>query len=301
MQDEADPVRQPEVDTYRDEGATCIRGAFSGAWVRRLRAAHDRLVERCDAVAVLDPVRGSRTARLAGDARFPALQYQRSAAGTFGLRNAVFHDPDFAAWLWESPAAAIVARVIGASRLQFWFDQSFCKEGGSPESASAWHTDIGSFSFLGQQLPSFWVALTDVGRDDAPLQTIVGSHRDPRMFRPVFGREGVPLPPGYAELEEIHAVLRRPSTVVRTWELQAGDALLIHPFCQHASLPNTSSRGCRIGFSSRWLGDDVTWQKRAMTFDYPDDPRFANVRQGEPAPLEGCPLLWPPQARRPAG
>lgn len=288
------PVVSPkDVETYREEGATCIRGAFSAAWVARLRAAHERLVERCERSAITDPARGLRTARIAGDARFPALMYNRSPAGTFGLRNAVFHDPDFAAWLWESDAAAIVAEVIGSSRLQFWFDQSFCKEGGSPESASAWHTDIGSFSFLGQHLPSFWIALTDVGPQDAPLQTVVGSHRDPRMFRPVFGREGVPLPPGYAELSEIHAVVARPSTLIRTWEVQAGDAMLIHPFCYHASLPHTSTSGSRIGFSSRWLGDDVTWQKREMTFDYPDDPRFADVRQGEPAPLGGFPRVWP--------
>ncbi|MCU0758982.1 MAG: phytanoyl-CoA dioxygenase family protein [Steroidobacteraceae bacterium] len=291
-------VTDEEVATYREEGCTRIRGAFPREWVQRLLAAHERLVERCEAVAVVNPATGTRSARIGATERIPALQYTRSPSGAFGIRNAVFHDPDFAAWLWESPAAEIVARTIGSTRLQFWFDQTFCKAaGGAPESASAWHTDIGSFSFLGQHLPSFWIALTDVGPDDAPLQTVPGSHRDPRMFRPVFGREGVPLPPGYAELEEIVRAVRDPATPIRTWEVEAGDALMIHPFCWHASLPNTGRGGARIGFSSRWLGDDVTWQKREMTFDYPDDPRFRDVRQGEAAPLEGFPYVWPRQSR----
>jgi hypothetical protein len=283
------------VEQYAEEGATMIPGAFAGAWARRLLAAHDRLCERA-AAAAQPTARGHRMYSAGADEHRPALQYMASPDGGFSLRNAVFHDPDFAAWLRESPAAELVGRVTGARTVRFWFDLSFGKEGDRPEVATAWHTDIGSFSFLGDQLPSFWIALTDVPEDNAPMITLAGSHADKRQFRPVFGREEDPLPEGYAELAEIRRAVEAPGAPLRTWPMQAGDVLLIHPYCYHASLPRTHAAGRRLGFSSRWLGDDVRWVKRELTFDYPEDPRFRNVRQGEPAPDDGFPVLW----RRPA-
>lgn len=285
---------RPDAETiaqYQTEGAAVVRGAFANGWADRLLAAHDRLCARADAVAKPDPTGTKRIARIAKDGA-PSLDYVRTDDGAFSLRNAVFHDEDFAAWLTGSGVAELTGLMMGGASAHFWFDLSFGKEGDRPETATPWHTDIGSFSFYGQHLPSVWIALTDVPEDNAPMLTAARSVEDARMFRPVFGREGVALPEGYAELSDMSAALDAGRYPVKSWPMQAGDCLFIHPFCWHASLPRLAGAGRRIGFSSRWLGSDVVWAKREMTFDYPDDPRFARIAQDRPPPEDGFPALW---------
>lgn len=290
-------VPKHAIEQYREEGATVVRGAFA-AWVPRLIAAHDRLQARLEAVAKVGP-NGALFGKIEHADGFPPLTLSASK-GHFGIRNAVFADPDFHAWMLESPAADIIGQVIGATRLQFWWDQSFCKTADAPpEAATAWHTDSGSFSFVGDMLPSFWMAGTDVGWNNAPLITVAGSHRDKRWFRPVFGKDDVnPLPENYAERSEIMRVVDDPKTTIRVWTVEAGDCLIIHPYTYHASLPPGEKAGRRIGLTSRWLGDDIRWKLRSMTFTYPDDKRFANIEQDKPAPEDGFPIVWrAPSAR----
>lgn len=283
-------IDQKYIDSYQQEGAVLIPGVFTD-WVDHLRGAHDRLEKELRAVAEPMPG-GSIRATLGGTDELPPMNYSSSADGGFSIRNAAFHDADFIKWRDESPAAAVVGQVCQSKHVQFWFDLSFGKRGNQTEGATPWHTDIGSFSFVGDQLPSFWIALTDVPANNAPMITVVGSHRDKRHFRPVFGRENTALTENYAELSEMEKVANAPATEKRVWAAKAGDVVLIHPYCYHASLPRTDEAGMRLGYSSRWLGDDVTWQKREMTFDYPDDPRFANIELGKPAPTETFPIMW---------
>ena len=280
-----------DIQTYREEGATCVKGALRD-WVPRLLAAHDRMQERLEAIAADTP--NGRHAKIDHPEGFPPLTYSFGQGGHFGIRNAVFADPDFEAWRAESPAAHVIGQVIGARTLQFWWDQSFCKVADAPPGAATpWHTDAGSFSFVGEMLPSFWIAGTDVGPDSAPLLTVAGSHRDTRHFRPVFGREEVKvLPENYAELDEIHKVVSDPQTDIRTWTVEAGDCLVIHPRTYHASATPTPNAGRRIAFTSRWLGDDIRWNLREMTFEYPDDKRFDNIVQGAPPPEDAFPIVW---------
>lgn len=284
-------VAQADIDTYRREGAVAVKGAFRH-WVPRLLAAHDRLQEKLERVAKVVPQ--GRTAKIDNPDGYPPLTYNFGQGGHFGIRNAVFADPDFRDWMLNSPAADIIGQVIGAKTLQFWWDQSFCKTADAPaEAATPWHTDSGSFSFIGEMLPSFWIAATDVGPDNAPLITVAGSHNDKRWFRPVFGKDDVKeLPENYYERDEIMKVVNDPNTVIRTWTLEAGDCLIIHPYTYHASLPPKPGAGRRIGLTSRWLGDDIRWNLRAMTFTYPDDKRFKNIAQGQPPPEDGFPILW---------
>ncbi len=284
-------VSSEAIASYQQEGAVLIEGAFR-QWVPRLLAAHDRLVEKLERVASDGP--GGRTARINNPPGCPPLTYNAQSGGMFGVRNAVFADSDFFEWMRDSPAAAIVGQVVGAKTVQFWWDQSFCKTADArPEAATPWHTDSGSFSFVGNMLPSFWIAGTDVGPDNSPLLTVVGSHRDTRWFRPVFGKDDVKLlPENYAERTEILNVVAKPDTQIRTWTMRAGDCLVIHPYTYHASARPAPGAGRRIGLTSRWLGDDIRWKLRDMTFTYPDDPRFANIRQDQPPPTDAFPVLW---------
>lgn len=292
-------VPKDAIEQYREEGATVVRGAFRH-WVPRLLAAHDRMQTRLEAVANKAP-HGPMFGKIENPDGYPPLTMS-AADGHFGIRNAVFADKDFHDWMLYSPAADIIGQVIGATRLQFWWDQSFCKTADAPpEAATPWHTDSGSFSFVGDMLPSFWMAGTDVGWNNAPLITVSGSHRDKRWFRPVFGKDDVKeLPENYFERSEIMKAVDDPKTTIRVWTVEAGDCLVIHPYTYHASLPPGEKAGRRIGLTSRWLGDDIRWNLRSMTFTYPDDKRFAHIEQGKPAPEDGFPIVWRSPTRRAA-
>jgi len=291
-------VPREAIETYVREGATCVPGAFAD-WVDRLLAAYDRVAAQCDALMasgsggrIATLKNGSRSIFLDNPPGFPPLRRTRNPNGESSLRHVVWHDPDFAAWLTDSPAASIVAQVIGSTGVRFWWDQFFNKAGDNPAAATTWHHDIGSFSFYGMQLPSLWIALTDVDIDNAPLMTVVGSHlRTEVMYRPVTGAENVPLCEGYAELSDLHAIVEHKDTQIRTWTVRAGDALVIHPYTFHASLPRQGHAGRRVAYTSRWLGDDVVWRKRPMTFDYPDDPRCHGVVQDRPPPDSTFPVF----------
>ncbi|MCC5868067.1 MAG: phytanoyl-CoA dioxygenase family protein [Gammaproteobacteria bacterium] len=285
------PVSAEIVETYRQEGAVLVRGAFSD-WVPRLKAAHQRLETRLTAISTKTPA--GLSARIESPKGFPPLTFNESADGHFGIRNAAFFDEDFQDWMNNSCAASIVGQVTESRFVRFWWDQSFCKRSdATPKGATPWHTDSGSFSFTGQALPSLWIAGTEVTKDNSPILTVAGSHRDQRWFRPVFGKEHVKiLPDNYAELDELLEVVARPDTVIRCWPMLAGDCLLIHPHTYHASAEPVRGSGERIGFTSRWLGDDVVWKPREMTFSYPDDCRFTNIVPGEPPPDADFPIVW---------
>ena len=87
-------------------------------------------------------------------------------------------------------------------------------------------------------------------------------------------------------------VIPHPDLIARAQQARIGDALVIHPFTYHASLPRNPGAGRRVAYSSRWLGDDVIWWKREMTFTYPDDRRFDKVEQGKAPPQSTFPIMW---------
>jgi ectoine hydroxylase-related dioxygenase (phytanoyl-CoA dioxygenase family) len=217
-------ISQLQRQDYETEGVVLIEQAFSPQWVARLTTAFDRLQERIRAGLPLphcgDP--GVRDADGDFDAR----------TGRAHLRNAAPHDSDVRAWAVESPAADLVASLLGVSTVQLWYDLWFCKEaGGGIEAATPWHHDSVGHCFEGPHIPSLWIALSDVGPDDAPLLTLPGSHRDPRLFPPPYrpGKEHWPLAEGYTPIEVMHAEVAVQTSRVQTWTVRAGDCLLIHP------------------------------------------------------------------------
>ena len=65
-------VDPKDIETYQNEGATCVKGAFRG-WVSRLLAAHDRLKERLESVATETP--SGKAAKIENPDGYPPLTY----------------------------------------------------------------------------------------------------------------------------------------------------------------------------------------------------------------------------------
>jgi len=278
------PVTAEHLRTYAEEGAVLVPGAFSTAWVERLTGAIDRIVAQ---------VRAEGIEAFAGSTTQNALSMD-DREGAIILRNLMHHAPEFGEWLQASAAARIVATVIGADNVRFWMDASFLKEGTQPGTATPWHNDVCTFPFWGEHMPSFWVALTDVPEDNAPMRTLTGSHRDPFRYHSPLSRQDIPTPAGYRPWSELLERAEAADAPIRVWPAQAGDAMLIHPKTIHSSLPRRSSApGRRLAFTTRWLGSDVVWQPDELAVRIPSLDNHPLMRRGCPPPEELFPVLWP--------
>jgi hypothetical protein len=262
--------------TYRDDGVVHIPGLLAQDWVERLVSviskARETLTGSGASPSGLAP--GSR--RLSG---MHTAEFS-SAPGRFTIR-----------WLWrdldavrsfftDSDVAPVVAAVIGAKRLQYWYDLTFIHDPQADGAGSPWHHDIAAFPCKGTQIPSLWIAMSDITRDMAPLECIRGSHRNPIMFRPpVYVDPQKPTPPGYGDMPDVEGRIAAGEYQRISWDVKAGDALLIHPYTLHGSPSNRADRP-RIAFTTRWAGDDVVWRPDAFSMAVPGVD-LASVPVGE--------------------
>jgi len=277
-------VEQRHIEEYSQIGCTRVEGVFGPDWVERLLGAVDRVHEafkagRPLALVAEPPTQNPPTIHLTGE-------------GGVQLRNCMYADRAFLDWLTDSPAAETVGRLMGADHVRFWMDATFIKAGGDAEAATPWHNDVCTFPFVGEHLPSFWVALTDVSRENAPMITLAGSNKDGWRYHSPLSRQDLTLP-GYRPWDELLARTKAPDADVRVWEARAGDILLIHPKTIHASLPRAPGLpGRRVAFTTRWIGSDVVWQPDALSASIPrlsDNPAMV---PGRPAPEALFPVLW---------
>ncbi len=274
---------------YAEHGIVHLPGAFDTRWVTDMTQAIDRVVAKAQDPAyqrdVDFPYAPQNPLMVAGGAGGVEV------GGTMAL-NVVAHDPVFARWITESPAAELVARLTRSRSVRYWQDAVFIKGGGG-EDGTPWHNDYCTWAFAGEQLPILWVALTDVGPDDAPLVTIRGSHQDAWRYYSPMSKPGLPVTDQYHAWDELLAKAADPAAIRDMWCVQAGDALLLHSKLIHSSAPRRNAApGRRLSFSTRWLGDDAIWAPDEYCFPIPklmNDPR---MQAGKPPPTELFPVIW---------
>ncbi len=165
-----------------------------------------------------------------------------------------------------------VARITRTKQLRFWFDLTFIHEAGQQNNMGAgtpWHHDVAAFTFKGLQLPSLWMALTPADAERSRLLFIDKSHKtSPGYYRtpdnpaPANGEKD-----GFLEVPDFDQLIAEGKEQVITWDVQPGDAIMIHPYTVHGAKGNTgkdaSSR--RVAITTRWLGDDVRFLPKSYT------------------------------------
>ena len=277
-------VRREHIEQYAAEGCTRVEGVFDVAWVERLRDALDRIEATF--------ARGETPDLVADPPTQNPPSVHRTGNGGVQLRNCMYADQVLLGWLTTSPAAETVGTLMEAASVRFWMDATFIKSGDAPDSATPWHNDVCTFPFTGEHLPSFWVALTDVARDNAPMLTLAGSNRDPHRYHSPLSRQDVTLP-GYRPWHELLDRVVDTGADIRTWEAKAGDILLIHPKTIHASLPRAAGLpGKRIAFTTRWIGSDVVWAPDALSASIPRLSENPAMVVGQAPSEELFPILW---------
>jgi ectoine hydroxylase-related dioxygenase (phytanoyl-CoA dioxygenase family) len=262
----APSLPQDVVDRYRDDGIVILRGPFS-EWVAPLRAGVERLMR--------DPSPLERTVR-PQDGSAPFFQDFCN-----WRRIAEFH-----AFVYESPAAPLAARLMGSRTARFFHDHVLVKEPGTSV-PTPWHQDQPYYCVEGRQSVSFWIALDPVTRETVP-EYVAGSHRWDRDFRPTRF-DGTPLyaQDDFESLPDIDA--QRGALRIVGEALEPGDALAFHFRTVHGAPANRSS-GRRRGFSTRWVGDDAVYADRGgrTSPPFPD----LGLQHGDPLDAPEFPIIF---------
>lgn len=271
------PITDDEVEEFEQVGAICLRGAFDPEWVRRIRTAIDRVL------ADPGPIR---------------IEQEGGDGGRLAVETYVWRrDPDFRAYVFESPAAAIAARLMRSSQVNLLFDQMIVKEPQTPTPTS-WHQDGPNWPIHGTQAVSLWMALDDVDQDSGAMRYAAGSHEGPafasstnfvRHIRPdAKNTSGDPCP----DFDQPEYGAR-----IVGWDVQPGDVLVHHMWTAHAANGNTSPDRRRRAHTTRWCGSSARFQegfyKLRMPFEH-------TLKDGDPLASEWFPTVPVDMDRVPA-
>ena len=232
-------ISEPTVAEFARDGVVVLRGVFRD-WVDSLAAGVAELMA--------SPSPLERSVRPA-DGSAPFFQdfcnWQRIAA--------------FRAFVFESPAARIAARLMRSPSARLFHDHVLVKQPGN-STVTPWHQDQPYYCVSGEQSVSFWTPLDPVEREIS-LECIAGSHRwSTAGFKPTRF-DGTPL---YAsgEFDEVPDIeSKRGELPIRSWEMAPGDAVAFDFRTLHGAPPN-ASRVVRRVFSSRWVGADARFVRR---------------------------------------
>ena len=258
-------VTEQERATYEADGVVCLRRAFLQEWLSFLEGAVE------EAMAAPGP---------------NAEEFVAEGAGRFfGDLELALRLPKFRRFAFESPAAEIAARVMEASRVNFFYDQLLVKEPGTSE-VTPWHQDQPYWAVSGHQVCSVWLPLDPIP-EEVSVEYVCGSHKWPE-FSPYHFADGSPyVGTGLSPLPDIEG--NRHNYDIRRFEMQPGDCLVFHAMIVHGA-PGNSGRHRRRALATRWCGDDARYYRR------PGEVAIPTIDPGLPdgALLEGerFPLVW---------
>jgi ectoine hydroxylase-related dioxygenase (phytanoyl-CoA dioxygenase family) len=259
-------ILENDVRSFHDNGATVLRGVFRD-WIEPLRAGVEKVMA--------DPSPLERTYR-PQDGSAPFFQdfcnWQRI--------------PEFRAFVYESPAAAIAVRLMRSKTARFFHDHVLVKQPGT-STVTPWHQDEPYYPVEGAQSVSFWTPLDPVARDTV-MECVAGSHLWGKGFRPTRF-DGTPLYPhdDFEQIPDIDA--RRGELNILGWDMEPGDAIAFSFRTVHGAPANRSHRS-RRAFSSRWVGDDAVFAERGGK----TSPPFTDLKlkPGEPLEAPEFPLVY---------
>ena len=267
------------IDDYRRDGAVCVRGVLDGDSIEALRRGVERDIA---APGPLHTVQQS-----SGDPGFFLTDFCMSQ-----------RLPEFRTFVFESPAAAIAARFMGATRVSFFYDAMWVKGTATPK-RTRWHQDQPYYPVDGSQFCAIWVPLDPVDTDSC-LELVRGSHRWGRWFGPELTHRGQDLYDAaespFERMPDIEA--DRASYDILSWSMEPGDCIVFHALSVHGAPGNRSREHWRRAVSTFWMGDDTVFADRPGKVR----PLFEGhgLRPGDPMECPWFPRVWPDPDPNPA-
>ena len=229
---------------YEEHGVVKLPGLIEPEWVEKILATIDETAARADEV------------QPAGS----DLSFGK-ADGRMTIRYMWREIPTVRDFLLRADLAEPIARITRTEQLHFWFDLTFIHDGSTSGTAGAgtpWHHDIAAFTFKGQQLPSLWMAMTSADENRSRLKFIDGSHKTvPGFIRTADNKapeDG--SPDGFIDVPDYDRLVAEGREKIITWDVEAGDAIILHPYVIHGADGNRGQQSRRVAITTRWIGDD---------------------------------------------
>ncbi len=261
-------VGSDDIDAFARDGVVCIRGLLDAAWIERMIGAIDRIEHNPG------PFRE---------------RYNPDSSGVFFSEKFMWtFDPDFRAFIFDSPAAGVAGRLMGATKINVFYDHLMVKEPGA-DSPTPWHQDLNYWPAEGRQICSMWMAFDTVRLDNGGLEFVRGSHLGKARYQPFdFRGDGAMETDEFAPLPDIEN--HREDYDIVSWDLEPGDAVVFHALILHSARANATADRRRRALSTRWAGDDMRYIERKKTIRLLYDPGLA---PGDPLDCELFPVVWP--------
>ena len=260
-----------QIEAFAHDGATVIRGLFTGAQLELLRQGID--------------------ANLSHPSPRAKVASTQSDPGSFiedfcnWQENAAYRE-----FIFGSALGEVGAQLMKSRAARLYHDHMLTKEAGT-RARTPWHQDQPYYNIEGTQNCSFWIPVDPVSREST-LEFVAASPAGPWLMpRSFMDAQAKWFPEGtLADLPDIDA--DRDAHRILGWALEPGDAVCFHMLTLHASAGVGAGRRRRV-FSVRLIGDDVRHAPRRWQTS-PDFPGLAaTLPAGAPLEHPLFPLLWP--------
>ena len=274
-----DTGQLPDIDTdpddirvFQRDGVVLLRGLCTD-WVDTLRAGLQRNLENPQQFA------------------FPCESNPAGEPGRFFDSYCNWHAiPEYLDFVSHSAAASLAGQFMGGNTAQFFHEHAFLKAPGT-QRATPWHQDLPYYCVDGMNTASVYVSL-DQADAEVAVQFVKGSHRWGRLFYPRVFEDGSSFNDDQAAsgLEAVPDIdANRANYDIAAWPLEPGDTIIFDYRTLHGT-GNATIKSLRRAFSTRWLGDDVTYCERPGE----TSPPYSNhgMRHGERMREDWFPVLW---------
>jgi len=275
-------ITAEESASYEQDGVVLLKEMFDKDWVELL---DDGLAYNCK-----NPTDRSRI-------------WDRDDAGrTMFWDSQAWQGIDaYQQFVKQSPAAQIAGELMGASKINFYFDAVFVRSAGS-QFATPWHQDEPYWSVDGYDTCTIWMPLVPVKAVNA-LAFVPGSHKNNAVFDQYnFGELN---PDNKTDVDQVNFTgiaqesipdidADRDKYGVVSWDMQPGDCVVFNSRIMHGGSGKLEGdRDLRV-FTTKWLGDDVKIKFRECGMD-PDHSAVmtqAGLKPGDRPGTDLYPHIW---------
>ncbi len=262
------------IESFRRDGAVCLRDVFDEPWVRLLA----RGVKR----NLADPGPHAKHYSPPGGAGF-----------FFGDYCNWRRIEEYRRFVFDSPAASIAGQLMQSDKVNFFHEHVLVKEPKTAE-RTPWHHDQPYWAVDGNQVCSLWIPLDPVA-EDVCVEFVAGSHRWGTRYAPRRFVDHADHPGAEGEaVPDIEA--RRCEFEILRWSLEPGDCIGFHALTLHGAPGNASPVRRRRAVATRWTGDDARFVRRAGFMSPPFED--VDLQPGAVMDSDSFPVVIPARQRR---
>ena len=265
------PVTTEDISVFQRDGVVLLRGASSD-WVEILSKGFQRNLEDPQSYA------------------FPCESNPGGQPGRFFDSYCNWQlIPEYLDYLTHSSVASMAGQLMQSTHAQFFHEHVFLKAPGT-QRATPWHQDLPYYCVDGIQTASVYISL-DQADADVAVRFVKGSHLWGKLYSPRVFEDGSNLNGDESlGMDSVPDIDANPEAYdIATWELEPGDTIVFDYRTLHGT-GDTEVKTMRRAFSTRWIGDDVTYCERPGE----TSPPYVNhgMKHGDSMREDWFPVFW---------